>query len=188
MKATRQFSRRKFIQLSASAIGVGATVSCGRLSSPWRSLTDQEARTLSSLCGQIIPEDDDPGAVSAGVVNYIDIQLASHFRAMRPIYRRGVAELNDRSMQRYGRSFPEISDQLQLDFLTSIERDQEWNGSFLRGFFRIVIDHTMQGFYGDPRHGGNRHRVSWAMLRLPYPPIRGRFRGETGAAGAALAT
>jgi gluconate 2-dehydrogenase gamma chain len=32
----------------------------------------------------------------------------------------------------------------------------------------------MQGFYGDPRHGGNREGVSWKMLGLPYPPIRGR--------------
>jgi gluconate 2-dehydrogenase gamma chain len=34
----------------------------------------------------------------------------------------------------------------------------------------------MQGFYGDPRHGGNREGVSWKMLGLPYPPIRGRLR------------
>jgi hypothetical protein len=33
----------------------------------------------------------------------------------------------------------------------------------------------MQGFYGDPRHGGNLNRVSWKMLRLPYPPVRGRY-------------
>jgi gluconate 2-dehydrogenase gamma chain len=34
----------------------------------------------------------------------------------------------------------------------------------------------MQGFYGDPRHGGNRDRVSWKMLGVPYPPVRGRLR------------
>lgn len=188
MKPKRQFTRRKFIQLSASAVAAGATVSCGRLASPWRSLTDQEARTLSSLCGQIIPEDRDPGAVSAGVVNYIDIQLSSRLKALKATYRRGIAELNDHSVQKYGGSFRALSDQQQLQFLTSIDRDQEWNGSFLREFFQIVIDHTMQGFYGDPRHGGNRNRVSWAMLRLPYPPIRGRFREEAGATGRSRAT
>jgi len=36
-------------------------------------------------------------------------------------------------------------------------------------------DHTMMGFYGDPRHGGNKDRVSWKMLGVPDPPIRGRL-------------
>ncbi len=45
-------------------------------------------------------------------------------------------------------------------------------------FFGYVVDHTMQGFYGDPRHGGNRDGVSWKMLNLPYPPIRGRLRTD----------
>ena len=43
-------------------------------------------------------------------------------------------------------------------------------------FFAYVVDHTMQGYYGDPRHGGNREGASWKMLGLPYPPIRGRLR------------
>ena len=33
---------------------------------------------------------------------------------------------------------------------------------------------TRQGFYGDPRHGGNRDAASWKMLALPFPPVRGR--------------
>ena len=33
----------------------------------------------------------------------------------------------------------------------------------------------MMGFYGDPRHGGNKDRVSWRMLGVPDPPIRGRL-------------
>jgi gluconate 2-dehydrogenase gamma chain len=32
----------------------------------------------------------------------------------------------------------------------------------------------MQGFYGDPRHGGNREYASWRMLGVPVAPIRGR--------------
>ena len=33
----------------------------------------------------------------------------------------------------------------------------------------------MMGFYGDPRHGGNRNRVAWTMIGMPDPPIRGRL-------------
>jgi gluconate 2-dehydrogenase gamma chain len=177
MKAKHNLTRRKFIQLSAGAVAVGATVSCSKLGSPWRALTADEANTLSSLCDQIIPEDQDPGAVSAGVVNYIDVQLSSRLKRMKGIYRRGIAELNNRAFQKYGKKFPSLPDQQQIEFLTAIDGGKE--GASLRKFFRIVVDHSMQGFYGDPRHGGNRNRVSWGMLRLPYPPIRGRYRDET---------
>jgi len=39
-----------------------------------------------------------------------------------------------------------------------------------------VVSHTMQGYYGDPRHGGNRDAVSWTMLGVPASPIRGRAK------------
>jgi gluconate 2-dehydrogenase gamma chain len=41
-------------------------------------------------------------------------------------------------------------------------------------FFDMLVAHTMQGFYGDPRHGGNRERASWKMLGVASPPVRGR--------------
>jgi hypothetical protein len=39
----------------------------------------------------------------------------------------------------------------------------------------MLREHAMMGFYGDPRHGGNRERVSWKMLGVADPPIRGRL-------------
>jgi hypothetical protein len=42
----------------------------------------------------------------------------------------------------------------------------------------MVITHTMQGFYGDARHDGNRDAVSWRMLGIPIIPIRGRDHYE----------
>ena len=38
----------------------------------------------------------------------------------------------------------------------------------------LVLNHARQGFYGDPRHGGNRAMASWKMVGLPFPPVRGR--------------
>jgi gluconate 2-dehydrogenase gamma chain len=43
-----------------------------------------------------------------------------------------------------------------------------------RRFFEIVREHSMEGYYGSPRHGGNRDAVSWRMLGLAEPPLRGR--------------
>ena len=33
-------------------------------------------------------------------------------------------------------------------------------------FFQMVVDHTMQGFYGSPEHGGNKDEASWKMLGI----------------------
>jgi gluconate 2-dehydrogenase gamma chain len=178
MTAKNRLKRREFIRLAASAAAVGSSVSCRKAVSPWRSLTADEAATLASLCNQIIPEDQHLGAVSAGVVNYIDVQLSSHLKRMKKVYRGGLAQLNDLSFDRYGKRFAGLSDQQQIEFLTAIDRDKASNEPSLYKFFWIVVDHTMQGFYGDPRHGGNRNRVSWAMLELAYPPIRGRFHED----------
>jgi gluconate 2-dehydrogenase gamma chain len=66
-------------------------------------------------------------------------------------------------------------------------RQDCWKVVSAKSFFDLVVSHTMQGFYGDPRHGGNRERVSWRMLRLPYPPVRGRLSGQTSADSADFA-
>jgi len=173
--------RREFLRLAASAVAVGSSVSCGKVMSPWRSLTPDEADTLASLCNQIIPEDQDPGAVSAGVVNYIDVQLSSRLKRMKKVYREGLAQLNNLSFERHGKRFASLSDQQQIDFLTVMDLEKASKYAAFHKFFRIVVDHTMQGFYGDPRHGGNRNRASWAMLKLEYPPIRGRFHEDASA-------
>jgi gluconate 2-dehydrogenase gamma chain len=38
----------------------------------------------------------------------------------------------------------------------------------------MLRNHTLEGYYGSPRHGGNRNAVSWRMLGLTEPPVRGR--------------
>jgi len=43
-------------------------------------------------------------------------------------------------------------------------------------FFNKLLDRTMQGFYGSPRHGGNKDYVSFKMMRLDYPALIGQNR------------
>jgi gluconate 2-dehydrogenase gamma chain len=43
-----------------------------------------------------------------------------------------------------------------------------------------VLDHTRQGFYGSPRHGGNRDYASYRMLGLAYPNLIGQNRYANG--------
>jgi hypothetical protein len=83
------FNRRKFLQISG---GLGATVAFVPLvpaqTPPRREfeqggarrrffLTDAEAVFLAAACDRLIPADDYPSASEAGVVDFIDLQLAT---------------------------------------------------------------------------------------------------------------
>jgi gluconate 2-dehydrogenase gamma chain len=78
----------------------------------------------------------------------------------------------------YGKVFADLISEDQIAVMHQLEDGKAqgaiWNQTSPTEFFGYLVDHTMQGFYGDPRHGGNREGVSWKMLGLPYPPIRGR--------------
>lgn len=143
----------------------GAAVSCrGTRSGELRFFTEAEARIVEAITAQLIPADQDPGAKEAGVVHYIDIQLATRFRKHRRTYREALA--------RFPQDFAGLPDAKQIEILNEVEEHE-------KAFFNLILTHTRQGFYGDPRHGGNRQMASWKMLRLATPPIRGRFTEQT---------
>jgi gluconate 2-dehydrogenase gamma chain len=170
--------RRDFLKASATAAAVAAA-GCGAVSGPWRTLSDEEARALVALCDQIIPSDQDPGAADAGVVRFIDRQLATREKDRREAFRLGLRAVDASARRRGGRPFAELDGARQAALLRDVEAGRvdraDWPGVDPIGFFGLVVDHTMMGYYGDPRHGGNRNRVSWRMLGLPDPPIRGRL-------------
>ncbi len=164
MKRSHSLNRRAFLQTTAAA-AVVSTAGCSAAKSPWRSLTDAEARTLNAICEQLIPADRDPGAAWAGVVKYIDRQLSRKFKEHRETYRNGLAEADKQA----GGAFADVDAARQLAILQHLEKDKA-----SKPFFDLVLAHTMQGFYGSPRHGGNRDYVSWQMLGVPASPARGR--------------
>ena len=41
-------------------------------------------------------------------------------------------------------------------------------------FFKMLLTHVKQGFYGHPRHGGNAGWASYRMLGLAGPSVTGR--------------
>ncbi len=49
-----------------------------------------------------------------------------------------------------------------------------WNKAQAKQFFDLILSHAMQGYYGDPRHGGNREAAGWRMLGIPATQVRGR--------------
>ena len=164
------------MQVTAVAATAGPLASCLANGNPWRCLGKDEARTLAAICERIIPADQDPGAAWAGVVTFIDRQLTGPYRHMRKTYQSGLAGANTTSRAMFGKAFVGLTAPQQDAVLQSLEKGEApGDAASAKAFFELVVTHTMQGFYGDPRHGGNRERMSWKMLRLPYPPVRGRL-------------
>jgi gluconate 2-dehydrogenase gamma chain len=154
--------------LAVCAAG-GAVVTSPRWrgNSPFRFFTMEEAATVEAITECLIPADRDPGGSQAGVVNYIDIQLTRPFKRHQRTYRQGIAAVEAESGGRFSRPFTALKPDEQVAVLTVIEKTN-------KPFFELILNHTRQGFYGDPRHGGNREMASWKMLGLPYPQVRGR--------------
>lgn len=172
-----RLTRRQFV--AVGALG-GAVVAVGcklQESNNWDFLTNDQAGTLAAICDQIVPADDFPSASQAGVLTYIDRQLVRHYRRHRDAYRAGLERVNETSRQHFGKDMAALNAPQQLQVVIAIEQQDPT-------FFSLVRSHTFEGFYGSPRHGGNRAAVSWRMLGLSEPPLRGRAQydltqGET---------
>jgi gluconate 2-dehydrogenase gamma chain len=115
---------------------------------PFQALSESEGRIVEALCDQIIPADDAPGAKAAGVLYYIDRQLAGPLARFLPRYQSQLPAFH---------TLPELAFAEQTAFLQALKGESA-------AFFNLVVDHTMQGFYGSPEHGGNRDEASWKML------------------------
>jgi gluconate 2-dehydrogenase gamma chain len=168
MKRSRTLNRRSAL----SALAAAPLISCGRSGTEYRFFDPAEARALAAFCDRLIPPDGAPGAALAGVVHYIDIQLTRRFKRFQPLYQTGLASLDESARRAYGRAFADLDVAVQTALLVAMEQGKD------KPFFDLVLAHTMQGFYGSPRHGGNREGVSWTMLGVPNPPVRGRLHYE----------
>ena len=162
-----RLTRRHFV--AAGAIG-GAALAVGcssRNHGSWDFLSDGQALTLAALCDRIVPADDFPSASQAGTITYIDRQLARTYRRYRNAYRDGLEQADAISRKRFGRDLAAVSAAQQVEIAGAIEQQN-------RKFFDLVRGHTLEGYYGSPRHGGNRDAASWRMLGLAEPPVLGR--------------
>jgi len=125
----------------------------------------------------LIPGDQDPGAKDAGVVLYIDRQLTRKFKKQQQAYRDALAAIDRAAYSSSARPFPALTMEDRVALLTTLESGKADPALFPGGgkpAFEMVLAHTMQGFYGNPRHGGNRDYASWRMIGVPPMPVRGR--------------
>ena len=96
----------------------------------------------------------------------MDRQLARKYKRHLPAYRDALRNLQ-------AQNFAGLSAARQTQIVA------EWEKGASRASFELILAHAMQGFYGSPRHGGNRDYASWRMLGVPPIPVRGRLHYES---------
>src|SRR5258708_21777984 len=159
---------------------------------------EPEVRFLEAAIEHLIPIDElGPGARDAGVVVYIDRQLAGtwggHGRQYRggpwlegtpqqgyqsrftpqEVYRIAIREINQHCRAGFDRPFAQIASDRQLRLLEQLEKDEIALPSLSsKFFFDMLWRSTEEGYFADPLYGGNRDKVGWKLLGFPGVPSR----------------
>jgi hypothetical protein len=127
------------------------------------------ADTLRALLDRLIPHDDLPGAVEAGVENYLRRFLETTGAPEAPGLAVGLIQLERESAARHdGASFTALTADQQDALLRDIEIGKVrtlWPAACAPvPFFTRMIELAHEGFYADPANGGNQDAVSWRMI------------------------
>jgi gluconate 2-dehydrogenase gamma chain len=182
--------RREFIEVSAQSIGGLLIYSVAGVSSvvhgqnnkmkvALRFFTAQQAKAVVAACERIFPTNESgPGATQAGVVVYIDHQLAGPYGTDKYRYKQppfvastpghgyqgqeNPQEIYRAGIQRLGEDFAALDGATQDERLTAIEKTY---------FFQLLRQHTIEGMFCDPMHGGNADLIGWRMLGYPGPQM-----------------
>lgn len=169
---SHEIDRRHFLKSIAAGGTValtswtvpGALTTEGTLARGCKVFTAPQAALVEAIAEQIVPTDDFPGGKGAGVVFYIDGVLAGPFgKFYRDHYERGLRMVDEVSQKQLGSKFASLTTAQQITFLKDLESGQA-AGNTGRQFFALILEHTMEGYYGDPEHGGNRDGASWKMI------------------------
>ncbi len=184
---TEDVSRRKFLKAVASGAALlalkgvegGASLSEAmgpKTATSGRQFFDEHQwMTVEALTAQIIPTDKYPGAREAGVVNYIDLALASIYSGQQESYVQGIKGVDQAAKGMFKKNrFIDLTSEEQIALMKAMEEDKApgdmWKelpaSSFL---YDCLLTHTYEGFYGDPKYGGNRNYVGWTLVGFPGP-------------------
>jgi len=158
-------------------------------------LNDAEWAFVTAAVAHLIPADDlGPGAVEAGVPEFIDRQLEmpygygklwymqgpfhpdvvpelgyQHNMTPRDIYRHGVADCDAWCKQNQdGKTFAELDKAKQEEVLRLLEGGKiELPNVPAKLFFSYLLDNSKEGFLADPIYGGNKGMAGWKLVGFP---------------------
>lgn len=154
----------------------------------------QEFEFIKAAVARLIPKDKwGPGALEAGVPEFIDRQMQTPYGAgaklylqgpfqpdlgpemgyqlpltPQEIYRLGIAEAEDFARKSHNAPFSKLSAAQQDAVLGVMESGKaEFDKLPSKVFFATLLQNTREGFFCDPIHGGNQHLVGWKLIGFP---------------------
>ena len=182
--------RREFLTLPAAAIGgsllytlagepIRLQAQNGTVKVPLRFFTAEEARVITAACARIFPSDaSGPGATEANVVVYIDRQLAGPYGRDKYRYTKGpwVESYPEHGYQdkaspseTYREGFKLLGD--NFAGLSTSDQDARLRMIEKSHFFQLLRQHTIEGMFCDPMHGGNAGLIGWQLVGYPGPQM-----------------
>ena len=181
--------RRHFLTFSATAIGGLLVFTLDRqpmrvhaqgerkFRVPLRFFDEREALIVAAAAARIFPSDESgPGAPEGGVVVYIDRQLGGpygrdRYRYIQPPFEDGVVEQGYQGKATPREVYREGLAALGPDFdrLTPAAQDARLRQMETTYFFRLLRQHTIEGMFCDPMHGGNADLIGWQLIGYPGP-------------------
>jgi hypothetical protein len=129
-------------------------------------LSQRQRRCLQAVVDRIIPADEFPSGWEAGAGDYLLRQLETDLASRLAAYRGGLDAVDEEAQRVAGRTFAELDCSLQDEILVWIEAGEvaaSWPVNPII-WFHMLVDHVIEGYYGDPGNGGNRDAVSWRMI------------------------
>ncbi len=161
----------------------------------WKYLNDAEVAFLTAAVDRLIPADPTgPSASEAGVVRFLDSQLAgdygkgAHFYLGGPwgegtpsqgyqsrftpaqFYRNAIPSI-ERAVARLeqGKAFADLPPGAQDVLLKQMESGAlKLDGAVpSKAFFAMFLQNVLEGYFSDPIYGGNRNGSAWKMIGFP---------------------
>jgi hypothetical protein len=93
-------------------------------------------------------------------------QFQGDLNHLLPTYRIALDMMEFEAIQNGGSSFSDLLPVQQDALLSRIEQGEittQWLVDPVE-FFKLLVEHSAEGFYSDPYNGGNRNAISWQMI------------------------
>lgn len=129
-----------------------------------RELSDLQRRTLAAAAERILPSDDGPGAVEAGVAEYVAAALGEErLRGWLPLFSHGLDRLERIAREAFGAGFAEAGPEQRDEVLRRLQQIPE---PPLQHFFGQLVRLCVEGFAGKDGPG-------WRYVGYPPDEMEG---------------
>lgn len=162
-------------------------------------LTDPEAAFVAAAVDILIPKDDvGPGGVEAGVVTYVDRQLAGAWGNGDRMYLQGpwgegtpqqgyqlpltparlfriaIPEVDRVARESHGKGFAELPAATRNELMVGLDGGDIGLATIPGKVFMAMLQSVaIEGYFADPAYGGNKNMSAWRMIG--FPGARGAY-------------